>query len=404
MIYPVVAHRNYFRSGNFLSDITKGYIPVLIDPSLPEEKIKLESDSLRNLKLNLHRQSHSFLKKKSSLAESDQKWITKFPDEFAIGFRTSGSSGEPKVFFKTQNEIFSEILELRKLFQFESLSEESYFLVDVPLCHLYGFLWGFVLPFSLEVSAIDSYEFGETIRLLKAKQKWIWITIPSKIRSLVDLLSYEKPISLNGSLVVSSGSILQESLAAEFEKIFSVPILEIYGSTETGGIGYRYPAKESGFLPFRGVEIQIQNEETKIQSFFIMPELLDRDGYFTLRDRLDFEQNRIVYRGRTDRIVKRNSKRIHLDELEREMEKILGVDSCMALEYQPETIGVLIEESKVQALEVDLHKILERKLPRHYIPDQILLCPRLPLTHNGKKDYPNAKRFFLTDKDQKMPS
>jgi len=74
-----------------------------------------------------------------------------------------------------------------------------------------------------------------------------WIATPLHLRSLVQAGDAIE----NCSVVISSTMPLTQSLALECENLVAAPVLEIYGSTETGVLAMRRTATDSSWRPTR---------------------------------------------------------------------------------------------------------------------------------------------------------
>lgn len=376
---PVKANKEYFRYGYFYEDLVSGIKPLLIDPNLfhstpySMEKYIKESSSKEYLPRNFSFNSSYFIE-----------------NEYKIGFLTSGTTGEPKVFSKSKDHLVSEIQILTKILkEFIPFESTLPFLVSTPLCHLYGFLWGFLLPIYLQWSAYDTEGIRDTIQKLQ-KKSYIWITVPSILKSLLELQNLH-PKSFQPFLVISSGSFLDTSIARSFEKLLPAQIIEIYGSTETGGIAWRLPGKEEIFHPLPKVSLCIQEEYICVQSPWISPECELVDGFFRTSDTGSLSSQGIYHQGRKDRIVKRNARRIHLDAIEKEIENLLPSVECIAVEWEQEKIGILVA-GKIQ--ESEFYNKIQEQLHKYYIPDRVLFVENLPKTQTGKKDYYHAKKIL----------
>ncbi len=96
------------------------------------------------------------------------------------------------------------------------------------------------------------------------------------------------------------------------------------------------------------------------------------------------EKGEIMFCGRKDNQVKHMGHRIELDEIEREMSAINGVERCVCIFDS--------EKSKLKAFytgtieKAELHSLLTEKLPVFMIPGYIRKIDKFPLTKNGKVD------------------
>ena len=115
----------------------------------------------------------------------------------------------------------------------------------------------------------------------------------------------------------SSGGPLSAETATTFSVGLAKPVVEIYGSTETGAIGYRVwqgTGEPEPLMPFAGVELTADPDSSVliVESTFICNMPPHRTG-----DRVRFSSDgRFVLLGRADRIVKIEEQRVSLNEVE----------------------------------------------------------------------------------------
>jgi 4-coumarate--CoA ligase (photoactive yellow protein activation family) len=150
-----------------------------------------------------------------------------------FGFETSGSTGAPKVIAHARRVLDDEVREILETILCEHPAER--FLTTVPPRHIYGFLWGVLLPERGGQEVIECHRStGEALfRLCRPGD--IVIGTP---------FTWERAARLGQRLAggvtgITSGG---PSTAATWEAAHRLGLdrlVEIYGSTETGGIGWR---------------------------------------------------------------------------------------------------------------------------------------------------------------------
>ena len=85
-----------------------------------------------------------------------------------------------------------------------------------------------------------------------------WIATPLHLRGLVQ----SGEVLSNCNLVVASTMPLTQRLAQQTEDLVGAPVLEIYGSTETGVLAMRRSAREAAWTPVSGVRVEMVNDAT----------------------------------------------------------------------------------------------------------------------------------------------
>ena len=382
------ADLRFFRELHFQKSIQLGEIPILIDPSA--------LDYWQNkFQVNIHRIDDSNLPDRKDKEDSIQKLSNL--GNFQCGFASSGSTGEAKVFLKSQSELLSEINFLK---QFVKPWAIQSMINSVPLCHIYGFLWSYALPLELGISVTDASSLSQLRKELYKSTANLLISVPSILQSLIGLISVDKAMHIK--TIISSGSRLKTELAQELERNWEVKIFEIYGSTETGGMAYRIPSQEEGLHFFPEIETKLIEQSLCVKSPFINKDLLHNDGYFYTNDIGEIKNGLFFYQGRKDRIVKVNGKRVHLDSLEQEISALLPRTDILVTEYHSiddiTQIGLLIPKDFENNEEMQIQNIQSKlsTLPKYFQPNKIKIVNRLPSLPNGKKDYQLAKNEFHT--------
>jgi long-chain acyl-CoA synthetase len=123
----------------------------------------------------------------------------------------------------------------------------------VPTHHIYGFIWGVLLPHALsaevcdaDMSALPSLSAGDLV--VAVPEQWAWLAPSAK--------SWPA-----GVLGVSSTAPLPEAVA---NTLANLPLLQVYGATETAGLAWRSAAGQPYELaPGRrrnaagGIELQL---------------------------------------------------------------------------------------------------------------------------------------------------
>ena len=212
-------------------------------------------------------------------------------------FRTSGSTGEPKIIKKSYESLLAEARDLAEFFKFSS---DTVFVSTVNPDYMYGTTFTVMLPEVLGCK-VD----GERVFYpedIKDYEKYVFISTPSFLERLA---KYKFTFKHKPLMIISAGAKLDDEVFAYLEEV-SNGVTEIYGSTEAGVIAYRQSAGEN--LKFFE---NVKYENGKIKSaYFDEPE-------FELNDELEFFGDCFRVKGRSDRIVKIQEKRISLDETEK---------------------------------------------------------------------------------------
>ena len=184
--------------------------------------------------------------------------------EFSFLYFTSGSTGFPAGALKTTENIISEIEVLSELINKNHKINKV--IVTVPFIHFYGSLMGLFFPLFNNIDIILKEHFLPNDLLEMIDDNSLVITTPLYIKSL-NRLNAKK--NLNKALFISSTAPLLKEDAKEFKDKFSTNIIQIFGSTETGGIAYKFN-DETLWTPLEKVITTTnENNELKVKSPFI---------------------------------------------------------------------------------------------------------------------------------------
>ncbi|ETX15874.1 4-coumarate--CoA ligase [Roseivivax halodurans JCM 10272] len=158
----------------------------------------------------------------------------------AIGFSTSGSTGKPRIILRGRAELDHEI---RAIVSGVLPNRPERVLSLVSPRHLYGFLWGILLPRALGVECLELDAASPTGIARKARPGDLIVATPFQWDrcSALGLL----PGKICG---VSSGGATTEETWSVAGALRLEWFLEIYGSTETGGVGVRRSDQEPFLL------------------------------------------------------------------------------------------------------------------------------------------------------------
>ena len=140
--------------------------------------------------------------------------------------RTSGSTGSPVACAHAVADLLAEAS-----FFATRLSGRSRVVTLVPAHHLYGIIWTAVLPAVLNIPVV-ARTIGTSLDLAAGD---LVIAVPDQWQAMLRLTGHF-PDDVVG---VSSASPLDDQLAADLLEIGLTRLVDVYGSSETGGIAMR---------------------------------------------------------------------------------------------------------------------------------------------------------------------
>lgn len=232
-----------------------------------------------------------------------------------IHFYTSGSTGKPKIIEKKFSHLEREVEELFSCFG-EDITD-SLFLTSVFHYHVYGFLFYVLLPFAVQCPIFSNrINYLETCAGFSSWKKITFVSSPAFLKRIVK-------ISLTPSTqwtVFSSAGALDAAGSSNCADIFGTEAIEIYGSTETGGIAWRKQKTNPLWRPFPCVSISAASDNTfTARSPYF-------DGIVTGGDLIACtDEGLFTLLGRVDSTVKIEGRRIDLKDIDA---KLLALSDC----------------------------------------------------------------------------
>lgn len=231
------------------------------------------------------------------------------PEHCRLTLCTSGSSGEPKLIDKSLAQLANEVEALERLWG-QNLGQATV-LGSVACQHIYGLLFRLLWPLCAGRPLYRrALPFPEDLQQASLSQTdFAWVASPALLKRMGDNLDWSA-LSCVKQVFSSGGELPSEAAESLHERLGQWPT-EIYGSSETGGIGWRQG--DTAWQPFPGVELSLdETGALRIASPYLPEGHIEQSA-----DAAEIgADGRFVLRGRLDRIVKLEEKRISLPMLE----------------------------------------------------------------------------------------
>jgi 3-hydroxymyristoyl/3-hydroxydecanoyl-(acyl carrier protein) dehydratase len=181
--------------------------------------------------------------------------------------------------------------------------------------------------------------------------------------------------------------------ASQIESNCGQKVLEIYGSSETGGIAWRQGVNNEFWTLFDGLKI---TQDTVDESFLASPYLVSKSPYL-LDDKIELlDHCTFNLLGRKDRIVKVEEKRLSLDELEHHLSESLWIqqvhvllltgkrDKIAAILVLTDSGSAYIQQHGREQLIKKLRQQLLNSFESVVLPRKWLFMQSFPLNPQGK--------------------
>ena len=265
-----------------------------------------------------------------------------------ITFFTSGSTGQAKAVRKTLRCLTNEVTTLERSFGHEV--KDCHIVTTVSHLHIYGLLFKLLWPFIMRRVFIENLiEYPEQLIPLNAhlyspeqqsQFQYALISSPAFLSRIDVELTKTSP-----RIIFSSGGPLKYIDARKAKSYFGYLPIEVFGSTETGGIGYRQQdSRDTRWQLFKGLSLEIKGSSVFLASPHVTTqEAIKLDDKVTILTNEEF-----ILGGRSDRVVKIEEKRVSLNEIEEFLEGMDDVEKCVALvlDGNRQFIGCAIRLSK----------------------------------------------------------
>ena len=328
---------------------------------------------------------------------------------------TSGSTGERKEIQKNISH-FNEEIEV--LSQTWTLEQKAIAVSSVSHHHIYGLLFKVLWPLSTNRAFLIEDCLFEN-ELDKAFQKYpdgILVSCPAHLDAMVN---FPEKSFLSSRTIFSSGAPLSLETSESLKRLSKNAPIEVFGSTETGGIAWRQQTENSNWTLLDKVKIKTDANSTLI---IHSPFCERQNEWYETGDKAELiNESEFKHLGRKDRIVKVSGKRLSLDQLESKIENSSFVQSARIITVQEgghtdrESVAaiIILSDPGRKKLEADgkrtLSLALKNELKEFFAP---VLLPRFwrfidefPKNSQGKTENRLLSLFLqgFNEKEKRFP-
>lgn len=330
---------------------------------------------------------------------------------FAVVIFTSGSSGAPLPIHKTFAQLDAEINSLENLWG--NALGDCTVTGTVTHQHIYGLLFRVLWPILSGRPFVDqAHDYSES--LLNDCQHYgdiAAIMSPAHLSRLPQAINTPL-VHQHCKAVFSSGAPLVAKAAEECREIFLRNIIEVYGSSETGGVAHRQQLDNPLWQLLPGVNVKSQTTDDGTVLCIKSPHL-DNAGWFVSADQVEtLSPDGFALGKRVDRIAKIGGKRISLTDIENKIQqhpwvaqvRVITLDqhggrSAALVVLNSEGNNQLINTGKRQ-INVELNRSLESQVERIALPRYWRYWDSIPCNPQGKTTHAELASFFDDNKPQ----
>jgi long-chain acyl-CoA synthetase len=280
------------------------------------------------------------------LLKADTSWV-------GLTVASSGTTGEPKQISHSKESLLAEVNTWNDL-----IPNARRVLSFVPSHHLYGLIWTVLWPGSRSIEVVDARDGEQELR-----SGDVIVAVPTQWRRLVSSLG-AIPRGVTG---ISSAGQLSASLWNEAVALGLERMVEVYGSSETGGVATR----ES---PGQGFRLALHWAASAIRLAEVLPDEVEfaADGSFRLLGRKD---GAVKIAGMLVCIAEVEQALLDCPKVKQCRVELIGKDETASLE------ALIVPSSEIDSfeeLEGEIVRWLQSLLPTAAVPRRFRFDSELP--------------------------
>ncbi len=290
--------------------------------------------------------------------------------EIAVRMTTSGTTERPRYVEKTLAQLVSELEVLATV-----IEPATCVLSTVPLSHLFGLLFGALLPLKFGARIVSHAALlpADVAAVIEREGVDLLISTPAHLRAMADV-----PMP-RGLRVITSGARLPAELHEGLATTHDWHVTDVLGSTETGGIATRtHPLQP--WTPLPGVIVSAPGGQLVVESPWT--------PRTTLEDRIELlSGGAFSYLGRSTELVKIAGKRAHAHEVEATLRAVPGITDVAVLVHAAAGREARVAVAVVGAVTREqIADAIRRQFDAVFVPRIVKLVPHIPRTERGKLD------------------
>jgi acyl transferase domain-containing protein/acyl-CoA synthetase (AMP-forming)/AMP-acid ligase II/acyl carrier protein len=308
-------------------------------------------------------------------------------DEPAWLLYTSGTTGRPKgVLLSQRAMLWSTAACYVPVFGIEAGDTVVW---PLPLHHAYALSLAFTA--TIAVGAHTRLADGCSPDLLAQYPDCVLAGVPATYLRLRQ--EADGPV-VSPRLCLTGGAPCTPATRTAARELFGPPLVDGYGSTETGGkVAVERPG-EPGLVPVPGMEVRIDAGEVLVRGPGLMlgyhgqSESPLRDGWYRTGDAGRLEGGRLVLDGRVDDVIVCGGQNVHPTEIEAVLEESPSVREVLVAGRPDDVVGQVPVAFVVAGPDgfdaEELRRLCLSRLSLHKVPVAYLEVDSIPRTASGK--------------------
>ncbi len=298
--------------------------------------------------------------------------LSKLDNVPALWMTTSGTTERPKYVEKTMAQLLDELDVLARV-----IAPARCVLSTVPLSHLYGLLFGALLPLrtGARIVSHDALLPADLAAIIEREGVDLVISTPAHLRAMAGA-----PMP-RGLRVISSGARMPADLHMRLALDHGWHVTDVLGSTETGGIATRDNPVQA-WTPLPGVKVSAPAGQMTVESPW--SPRVELDDRIELRPDGTFD-----YVGRTSELVKIAGKRAHAHAIEATIRAVPGISDAAVIVHTPQGREPRVALAYTADAAIDREQIttaVRAQFDAVFVPRVIRHVARIPRSDRGKLD------------------
>lgn len=311
---------------------------------------------------------------------------------------TSGSSGKPQAVPKLLFQLSEEVSNHERLWS--TLAEGATVAATVSHHHIYGLLFRVLWPLAAgRPFAKHASDYFEELNLQGTEeQPLILISSPSHLARIPPQTDW-RVLRARCRAIFSSGAPLSRDASLSAAQHFGFAPIEVYGSSETGGVACRQQSAERE-VAWRAVPGVVLGIDSASQCLQIRSPYLNAEpdgAWYVTSDKVELlGEHEFHLRGRADRIAKVEGKRVSLTAVEQRLESHPFVEQARTLVLEgrrSELVAAVVlnsagsewlRENGRRALNSNFSDYLLQQFERPVLPRRWRYPHSLPVNSQGK--------------------